>query len=334
MPAPHTPPPSSLAQRSRFARGALFCLGLALLAPATRAQEAPYRILVGFPPGGSADLIARLAAEKMKDSLGAAVIVENRPGAAGQIAADALRQAKPDGRTLMAAPVAVTVIAPLTYRRLAYLPERDFAPVSLAVNFQLALTVGPVSGARSLPEFITWLKSDARRSSFGVPAVGSLPHFFGLLFGRAVGVDMQHVPYKGGAPLLNDLAGGQVPAGFDVLSEAITLHKAGKVRILASSGARRSPIAADIPTFTELGYPQIQGDGFFAFHTRAGTPSDQVEKLSAAAAAAMRAPDVSDRLLGLGFEPVGSSAQALATRMAEDTMKWGPVVRASGFVAD
>ena len=304
-----------------------------LLSPAS-AQEPPYRILVGFPPGGGADLIARLAAEKMKDSLGAPVLVENRPGAAGQIAAEALRQSKPDGRTLMAAPIAVTVIAPLTYRQLTYLPSRDFAPVSLAVNFQLALTVGPASGAKTLQEFIAWVRADARRTTFGIPAVGSLPHFFGLQFGRAIGVDMQHVPYKGGAPLLNDLAGGQVAAGFDVLSEAITLHRSGKVRILASSGARRSPIATDIPTFTELGFPQIQGDGFFALHTRAGTPQPVLDRLSAAAAAAIRAPEVTERLLAIGFEPVGSSAEELARRMAEDAARWAPVVKASGFVAD
>ncbi|MBK8065401.1 MAG: Bug family tripartite tricarboxylate transporter substrate binding protein [Betaproteobacteria bacterium] len=307
---------------------------LAFTAQSAMAQDNSYRILVGFAPGGGADLIARLAADKMRDALGAPVVVENRPGAGGQIAADALRMSKPDGRTLMVAPVAVTVIAPLTYRKISYVPSRDFAPVSLAVNFQLALTVGPASGAKTLPEFVAWLKADARRTSFGVPAVGSLPHFFGLLFGRAIGIDMQHVPYKGGAPLLNDIAGGQVPAGFDVLSEAITLHKAGKVRIVATSGSKRSPIASEIPTFTELGFPQIQGDGFFAFHARAGSPQDTLDRLSAAAAAAIKAPDVSARLLSIGFEPVGSTSAELARRMSEDTAKWGPVVKASGFVAD
>ena len=223
-------------------------LRLALLialaaAPSARAQDTTVRILVGFPPGGGADLIARLAADKARDALGAQVIVENRPGAGGQIAAEALKNAAPDGKTLMASPVAVTVIAPLTHKKLAYDPEKDFAPVSLAVNFQLAFTAGPGTPATTLAEYIAWVKGDARRTSFGVPAAGSLPHFFGLLLGRAIGTELVHVAYKGGAPLLNDLIGGQIPAGVDVLSEAIPQHRAGKVRILASSGAKRSPIA-------------------------------------------------------------------------------------------
>ena len=294
------------------------------------AQDA-VRILVGFPPGGSADLIARLAGEKAREALGAPVIVENRPGAGGQIAAEMLKNAAPDGRTLMAAPVAVTVIAPLTHRKLAYDPEKDFAPVSLAVNFQLAFTVGPATTATTLAEYVAWVKGDPKRASFGVPAAGSLPHFFGLLLGRAIGTDLVHVPYKGGAPLLNDIVGGQIPAGVDVLSEAIPQHRAGKVRILASSGAKRSAIAPEIPTFTELGYPQIQGDGWFAFHAPAKTPAAVIERLSAAFAGAIRAADVTERLQKIGFEPVGSSSAELARRMAEDRARWAPIVKASGF---
>ena len=298
------------------------------------AQEGPVRILVGFPPGGGADLIARLAADKMKDSLGVPVVVENKPGAGGQIAADQLKLAAPDGRTLMAAPIAVTVIAPLTYRHIAYNPARDFAPVSQAVNFQLALTVGAGTPAKNLQEYIAWLKADMRRSSFGIPAVGSLPHFFGVQFGRAIGVEMSHVPYKGGAPLLNDIVGGAVPAGFDVLSEALTLHRAGKVRILASSGSKRSPMASDVPTFAELGFPQVQGDGWFGFYTRAGTPKAMVDRLSGAVAGAIRSPDVNERLLGIGFEPVGSTADEFAKRIQDDRARWEPVIKASGYVAD
>ena len=310
----------------------LFVVLLAFVLPA-HAQE-PVRILVGFPPGGGADLIARLAAEKARESLGGTVIVENRPGAGGQIAAEMLKNAAPDGRTVMAAPVAVTVIAPLTHRKLAYDPEKDFAPVSLAVNFQLAFTVGPGTPATTLAEYVAWVKADSRRASFGVPAAGSLPHFFGLLLGRAIGTELVHVPYKGGAPLLNDIIGGQVPAGVDVLSEAIPQHRAGKVRVLASSGAKRSATATEIPTFTELGYPQIQGDGWFAFHAPARTPAAAVERLSAAFGGAIRAPDVTERLSKIGFEPVGSTAAELARRMAEDRARWAPVVKASGFVVD
>jgi tripartite-type tricarboxylate transporter receptor subunit TctC len=312
-------------------RGALLA-ALAIASP-LHAQDA-VRVLVGFPPGGGADLIARLAADKARESLGVAVVVENRPGAGGQIAAEALKNAAPDGRTLMAAPIAVTVIYPLTYKKLAFDPEKDFAPVSLAVNFQLALTAGPGTPAATLAEYVAWVKGDAKRGSFGVPAAGSLPHFFGLMLGRAIGMELVQVPYKGGAPLLNDVIGGQIPVGIDVLSEAIPQHRAGKVRVLASSGAKRSGIAPEIPTFTELGYPQIQGDGWFAFHAPAKTPKAAVDRLSSAFGNAVRAPDVAERLQKIGFDPVGSTADELARRMAEDRARWAPVVKASGFSAD
>jgi tripartite-type tricarboxylate transporter receptor subunit TctC len=300
---------------------------------AAQAQD-QVRILVGFPPGGSADLIARLVADRAREGLGGAVIVENRPGAGGQIAAEQLKGAPPDGRILMAAPVAVTVIAPLTHKKLRYEPSKDFAPVSLAVNFQLAFSAGPGSPATSLAEYIAWVKANPKQATFGSPAAGSLPHFFGLLVGRAAGVEMLHVAYKGGAPLLNDLLGGQVPAAVDVLSEAARHHDAGKLRILASSGTKRSIATPNVPTFTELGHPQIQGDGWFAFHAPAGTPRAVVDRQSAAIAAAIRAPDVSERLVKMGFEPVGSTPDELAKRMTEDTLRWGPVVKASGFTAD
>ncbi|MEW5863264.1 MAG: Bug family tripartite tricarboxylate transporter substrate binding protein [Pseudomonadota bacterium] len=315
-------------------RGAL-AIALATAGAASgQVQVGPIRVLVGFAPGGSADLVARLAAERARDALEAALVVENRPGAGGQIAAEALKNAAPDGRTLMAAPFAITVINPLTHKRLAYDPEKDFAPVSLAASFQLAFSTGPATPAATLAEYIAWVKGDARRGSFGVPAAGSLPHFFGLLLGRAIGVELVHVAYRGGAPLLNDLIGGQIPAGIDVLSEAIPHHRAGRLRILASSGARRSPVAPDVPTFAELGYPQILGEGWFGFYAPAKTPPAVIERLAAALGAAIRSPEVAGRLTQLGLEPVGGGPDALARRTAEDRARWAPIVKASGFTVE
>lgn len=307
---------------------------LAFVIAASAVAQEPIRILVGFPPGGSADIVGRLVAEKAKETLGAPMIVENRPGAGGQIAAEQLKNAAPDGRTLMASPVAVTVIAPLTHTKLRYDPVKDFAPVSLAVSFQLAFNVGVGVPAKTLAEYMAWVKENPKQATFGSPAAGSLPHFFGLLVGRAAGVDMLHVAYKGGAPLLNDLIGGQIPAAADVLSEAIRHHEAGKLRILASSGTRRAVAAPNVPTFTELGHPQIQGDGWFAFHAPAATPRATIDRLSAAVAGAIKTPEVSDRLVKMGLEPVGSTAEELAKRMRDDAARWAPVVKASGFTAD
>lgn len=308
-------------------------IACALLAAPVQAQE-PIRILVGFPPGGSADVLGRLVAERAKDSLGAPMIVENRPGAGGQIAAEQLKNAAPDGRTLMVCPVVVTVIAPLTHRKLRYDPVNDFAPLSLGVSFQLAFNVGAGTPVKNLAEYLAWVKANPKQATFGSPAVGSLPHFFGLLIGRAAGVEMLHVAYRGGAPLLNDLIGGQIPAGVDVLSEAIKHHEAGKLRILASSGTRRTSAAPDVPTFTELGHPQIQGEGWFAFYAPAGTPRATVDRLSGAIAGAIRSPELSARLVKMGLEPVGSTPDELARRMQEDTARWAPAVKASGFTAD
>ena len=311
----------------------LFAVGLSIAASAG-AQDGPIRILVGFPPGGESDVIGRLVADRMRVSLRVPVVVENKAGASGMIAAEALKNAASDGRTLMISPIAITVFAPLTHAKLKYDPTEDFAPVSLAAHFQMALAVGPGSPARTLHEYIAWARAHPAKATYGVPLAGGPTHFFGVMLARATGVDLAVVPYKGSAPLVNDLTGGQVPAGITVLSQVLKLHEAGKVRVLATSGPQRSPMAPDVPTFKELGFPAIEGTGWQAFHTRAKTPRETIDRLSTAIASAIKAREVSDRLLALGLEPVGSTADELAHRVAEDTAKWAPIVKASGFRAD
>jgi tripartite-type tricarboxylate transporter receptor subunit TctC len=311
----------------------LAVLGLAIAACAG-AQDGPVRILVGFGPGGTSDLIARLIADRMKASLGVPVVVENRPGVNGILAAEAVKNAAPDGRTLMIAPIAVTVFAPLTNSKLRYDPVKDFAPVSLAAYYPLALAVGPASPVKSVHEYIAWVRANPGKATFGTPTVGGPPHFFGLMLARAAGIDLAPVPYKGGGPMVNDLIGGQVPAGITVLSEMLKYHEAGRLRVLGTSGSARSPAAPDVPTFKELGFADIEGNGWQAFHTTAGTPRPVVDRLSKAIAAAIKSPEVNERLLALGLEPAGSTPEELASRMAEDTARWAPVVKASGFRAD
>jgi tripartite-type tricarboxylate transporter receptor subunit TctC len=308
-------------------------LGLAAAASAV-AQDGPIRILVGFAPGGESDVIARLLVDRMRTSLGVPVIVENRPGAGGMLAAEALKNAAPDGKTLMIAPIAVTVFAPLTHANIRYDPIKDFAPVSLAANFQMALAVGPGSPAKTLPEYIAWVRATPTKATYGVPLAGGPTHFFGVMLARATGVDLAAVPYKGSAPFVNDLVGGQVPAGITVLSQLLKLNDAGKVRVLATSGSQRSPVAPDIPTFKELGFAAIEGTGWQAFHTTAGTPRETIDRLALAIASVIKTPEVSERLAALGLEPVGSTPDELARRVAEDTAKWAPIVKASGFRAD
>jgi tripartite-type tricarboxylate transporter receptor subunit TctC len=264
----------------------------------------------------------------MRDALGSPVVIENRPGAGGQIAARFLKSAAPDGRTVLA-----TASAPITlaaFQRLDYDPATDFAPVSLAVNFQLALVAGASCPARTLADYVAWVRESATHAAYGTAATGSLPHLLGTLIGRTTAIDMLHVPYNGGAPLLTALAGGQLPAGIMLLSEAWPQHRAGKVHILATSGANRAPLTPEIPTFSELGI-DVVASGWIAFYAPAATTRPVVDRLSAAIAVALRSPEVARQLTDLGYEPVGSTPEALARRMSDDMQKWGAVARSVGI---
>ena len=310
----------------------LALLALTLASPAG-AQDRPIRLLVGFAPGSTSDMIARLVASRIDASLGAPLIIENRAGANGFIAAEAVKNAPPDGGTLMIAPIAVTVFAPLTHPNLRYDPIKDFAPVSLAANFQFALAVGAGSDAKTLPEHIAWLRANTAKAAYGIPLIGGPGHFLGVMLARATGVDLAFVPYKGGGPLASDLVGGQVPAGIGTLSDFIRQHEARKLRVLATAGPARSPVTPDVPTFKELGY-SIEVMGWHAFYTTGATQRRIVDRLSGAIASAIKTPEVSQRLLALGLEPVGSTPDELARQMVEDAVKWTPAVKASGFRAD
>ena len=314
-------------------RTLLLIIGLTLAMSAS-AQEAPLRILVGFPPGGTSDLIARLLVERLRASLGTPVIVENKPGVNDIIAAQALKNSPPDGKTVMISPIGVTVFHPLTHAKLSYDPVKDFAPVSLAAKQQLALAVGAGSPAKTVGDYIAWVRVNPANGAYGTPTLGGQPQFFGMMLARSAGIDLVCVPYKGGGPLVNDLIGGQVPAGITVVTELLKHHESGRVRMLATSGAQRSPVTPNVPTFKELGFPEIEGIGWQAFHAAAGTPRPVVARLSAAIAAALKAPEVSEQLVALGLEPVGSTPEELARWMAEDTARWAPLVKASGFRAD
>jgi len=317
----------------------LLALGLfALIAPpvatAQTALKGPLRIVVGFAAGGSSDIAARLIADKLKDELGQPIIVENKTGAGGRIAAEALKTAPADGTTLLLVPVVVPVLAPLVYRQLAYDPAKDFAPVTQIATYQFGYAVGANHPAKNVAELIAWMRANPTQANFGSPAPGSLPHFFGLAVGRATGVDMVHVAYKGGAPLATDLMGGQIPVGIDSLSDLVQLHRAGKIRIIATSGAARSPLLPEVATFREQGFPSIEGTGWIGIYAPAKTPKAIVEELSARIVKVVRLPDVRDRLLNLGYEPTGTTPEELSTIMAADTARWGPIIKASGFTAE
>ena len=310
---------------------AVFASGIAY---AQAPIKGPIHIVVGFAAGGTTDVAARLLADKFREALGQPVVVENKAGAGGRIAAEALKNAAPDGSTLLLVPIAVPVLAPLVFKQLGYDPAKDFAPVAHVANYQFALAVGPTHPARTVPELIAWMKSEPKRASFGTPAAGSLPHFFGVMVGQAAGVDMVHIAYKGVAPLAIDLAGGQTPAGISALSDLIELHRAGRLRIIATSGSQRSPLLPAVPTFGEQGFPGIEGTGWIGFYAPARTPKRVIEQWSTVIAQAVHAPDTRSRLIDLGLEPTGSTPEALAAIMATDTARWWPIIKASGFTTE
>lgn len=296
--------------------------------------DKPVRILVGFAPGGTADIIARAVADKMGPAIGQPVIVENRPGAIGRIAADAVKAAAPDGTTLMVMPIGPMAVVPHVYKDITYDPIKDFTPVALGATFQFALAAGPASGAKTWSEFAAWAKANPGKAAYATSGAGSLPHFFGVLLGRGIGVEMVHVPYKGSAAYLNDLVGGQVPAAIDAIADLTELHRAGKVKVLASSGAKRSTALPDVPTFGELGVAGVEAMGWFGFFAPARTPKPIVDALNAAINKALTSPDVAERLTKLGMDPATGSPEMFAKVVADDYAKWGPIVKASGFKPD
>jgi tripartite-type tricarboxylate transporter receptor subunit TctC len=296
--------------------------------------DKPVKLMVGFPPGGSADIAARLLADRLKDELKQAVTVENKPGAGGRIAAEMLKNAPADGGTLLLTPIVVPVLAPLVFSKLAYDPVVDFAPVAHVANFQFALSVNAAHPAKNVQELLAWFKANASSANFGTPGAGSLPHFFGVMVARGAALDMVHVPYNGGGPLMKAVMGNQVSSGIDTLVDQIELHRSGKVRLLASSGAKRSPLLPEVPTFVESGVKGVEGTSWFAVYAPAKTPEAMVRQLNAAINTALAAPDLRERFAKLGLEPTGGTPADLTAAMKRDTERWAPVVKASGFKAD
>jgi tripartite-type tricarboxylate transporter receptor subunit TctC len=321
-----------------FQKSSLPCVAAALLSMVSISAQAqvdkPVKLLVGFAPGGSADIAARLLADRMKDDLKQTVTVENKPGAGGRIAAEMLKNAPADGATLLLTPIVVPVLAPMVFSSLRYDPQVDFAPVAHVANFQFALSVNAAHPAKNMQELLAWFKANPAAANYGTPGPGSLPHFFGVMISRGAALDLVHVPYNGGGPLMNAVIGNQVSSGIDTLVDQIEMHRSGKVRLLASSGAQRSPLLPEVPTFSEAGLKGVEGTSWFAVYAPAKTPDTTVRQLNAAINRALAVPELRERFGKLGLEPTGGSPADLSAVMKRDTERWGPVVKASGFKAD
>ncbi len=325
--------------RRRFVTASATALASAAagLTPRAFAQtlQKTARIVVGFPPGGSSDVVARLIADRMRGGYAPAVIVENRPGAGGRIALDHLKQAESDGSAMVQTPASMIVIYPHIYKKLAYDPLVDFAPVTRVCTFVFAVSVGPAvpDSVKTVADLVQWLKANPKQASYGSPAAGSVPHFTGVLLGRAAGVELTHVAFKGGAPAIQDLIGGQIPMSINVLSEALPQHKAGKLRILATTGPKRSPYLPEAPTLKESGF-NLEATEWFGIFVPARTSPDTVAKLNAAILEALKSKEVTEGFAKFAFEPAGESPVEFAKLVKSEHERWGPIVKSTGFTAE
>jgi tripartite-type tricarboxylate transporter receptor subunit TctC len=320
-------------RRQHFLLGLLACGAIGALAAAPAlAQQGTLKIVVGYPAGATSDALTRIVAEHMAGTLKQTVIVENKAGAGGRIANELVKAAPADGSTLLMTPVATMGIFPHSYAgQLRYDPFKDFAPVAHLSNFQVGLGVANAVPAKTLQEYVAWVKADPAKNSFyGSAAPGSIPHFFGVMFGRAAGLNLSHVPYKGTAAAMQAVAGGEIPALSTVTADIRTLVQGGRARLLAVAGDQRDAAFPDVPTFKEQGY-ELVAKPWYALFAPAGTPPAVIERLSQAARAAMNDPALRKRLLDMGLEPTGLGPAQLAQVLKEDFDRWGPVIKASGF---
>lgn len=293
----------------------------------------PLRIIVPVGTGGTSDVVARIIAEPLAVEIGRAVIVDNKPGATGKIAVDALKQASP-GDTLLVAPIAVPVVAPLALRDLGYDPRRDMVPVSQIATFDYAFAVPATSKAQSFPDFVEWAKRNPDAANFGATGAGTVPYFLGTHIARAAHMPLTFVSYKTIATLELDLAGGHLSSAVSATSDLASLHRTGKIRILATTGAARFPLLPDVPTLRELGVAGIEAVGWTAAFASARAPQSMIDAWSNAVVRALSDPVVRAKLEALGVAPTGTSPDRLTAIIASDFAYWQPIVRSAGHGAE
>jgi tripartite-type tricarboxylate transporter receptor subunit TctC len=294
----------------------------------------PVRLVCPFPPGGVVDTVSRIVAQKLSESLGQPVIVDNRSGAGGNIAAEFVAKSPADGYTLLTGTIATHAINPSLYSKMPYDAERDFVPVSMAaINTNLVL-VNPRFAVGSIAELIAWAKANPGKLNYGTAGAGTAQHLAGELFKTTAGIDMVHVPYKGAAPGINDLLAGQIPLMFVDISISLPHVRAGRLRALAVTGGKRSLQLPDVPTIAESGLPGFDVTAWFGVFAPAGTPRDIVTRLNADIVRGLAVPEVRERLLAVGLEAVTGTPEQLGAFVKSEIAKWGRVVRLSGAKAD
>ena len=294
----------------------------------------PVRIICVVQPGGAADLIARIWAQKMGERMGQSFIVDNRPGQGPVMGADPVAKAAPDGYMLLLASVTSHGIGPHLYKKLPFDPIKDFAPIGLDGTMQMILVVPAQLPVKSVAELIALSKSRPNGLAFASGGTGGLPHLIGELFKTVTGANIQHVPYKGSAPAAAELAAGQVQMAFDAIAPQLPHLQSGRTRVLAVASPTRMAIAPDAPTMTELGYPKVAGSIWYGMVAPAGTPKSIIDRLSAESSRILATQDVKERLAAVGIEAPIDTPDQFTAFIREEINRWGPVVKAAGIVPE
>ncbi|MGC3987038.1 MAG: tripartite tricarboxylate transporter substrate-binding protein [Pseudorhodoferax sp.] len=325
--------------RRQFLQALSSAAALGALAPLSALAQAldQVKIMYGFPAGSAGDSVARRVAEKLGGTPYSKNpgYVENKPGAGGRIAVESLKAAPADGSVLTLAPVSALAVYPHIYPKLSYKPE-EVTQVSIGAIMYHGLAVGPAVPAevKTLKDFLTWAKANPEKASYGSPGAGSMPHLLGALLGIRAGVELKHVPYRGTVPSITDLVGGQIAAAMNPSGDYLQYMKTGRVRVLATSGKKRSPYLPDVPTFTELGYPDVTSEEWFGFYAPARTPAATIAAANAAITTALKDKTVIDALAIVGLVAHGSTPQEMAADQKAEFERWGPLVKQIGFTAE
>jgi tripartite-type tricarboxylate transporter receptor subunit TctC len=312
----------------------ILVLALATSAHAQPWPSKPIKYIVPFAPGGTTDILARMVAPKLAEALGQPVVVENKPGQAGSIGAAELARAAPDGYTIGGGTISSHAINVSLYSKLPYDPLRDFSPITMLATLPNMLIVHPSIPASNVQELIAFLKANPNKHSFGSAGNGTSQHMSGELFKTMAGVEMQHIPYKGSGPMIPDLLAGTISMSFENMTTAYPPVKAGRLRALAVTSAKRSFVAPEVPTMAEAGLAGYDISSWQALFAPAGVPKAIVDRLYTETAKALKAPDITSRLQDLGLDGGGMPPQELASLIRSEIPKLGKVVRDSGAKVD